>query len=70
MAHIGQRKSVAIHYKDYTSSKEVDMVEVCEWENGEGYDITLNNQTIIPITLSEWDAIALAICTLRVQEQV
>ena len=68
--HKGTRNSVAIHFKDYISSSKVNMIEVCEWENGEGYDISFNdNKSIVGVTRSEWDAICLAVLTLDVTEE-
>ena len=37
------RKSISDKLSKYTySSYEHDFIEVCEWTNGEGYDITLS----------------------------
>lgn len=35
---------------------ETDFVEVCEWKNGEGYDISIND-THISLTYGELEAI-------------
>ena len=37
-------------------AKEDNFIEVTEWANGEGWDITINNR-IIPLTRGELDAI-------------
>ena len=32
-------------------------IEVCEWTNGEGFDITISDEKIISLTRGELDAI-------------
>ena len=52
-----KRKAVIDNLKKYCPlAKEHDSIEVCEWSNGEGYDINLNN-TLIHLTIGELDAI-------------
>jgi hypothetical protein len=40
------RQSVNAHLSDYCHmARAHDLAEVCEWTNGEGWDITLGNHT-------------------------
>jgi hypothetical protein len=41
------RHTVCARLTDYcTLAKEHDMVEVCEWHNGEGWDISVNDKQV------------------------
>lgn len=54
---IKERKSVNDELKKYDHlSKEHDFIEVTEWTNGEGWDITINER-IIPLTYGQLEAI-------------
>ena len=63
------RKSISDKLSKYTySSYEHDFIEVCEWTNGEGYDITLsthNSEKNISLSDGELDAIDYLIKSLR-----
>ena len=51
------RKSVNDNLRKYDHlAKKDDFIEVTEWTNGEGWDITINDK-VIPLTLGELDAI-------------
>lgn len=51
------RKSVHDELRKYCIlAKKDDFIEVCEWTNGEGWDVTLNDK-IISLTYGELDAI-------------
>lgn len=40
------RKAIFAELKDYcVLAKEHDFIEVCEWYNGKGYDITIDDKT-------------------------
>ena len=39
-------------------------IEVCEWTNGEGFDITISDKKIISLTRGELDAIDILTKTL------
>lgn len=54
---IKKRKTVFddLNKYDYLS-KENDFIEITEWSNGEGWDITLNERTI-QLTSGQLDAI-------------
>ena len=41
---------------DSTFATESDYIEVCEWKNGEGYDITINDKNY-SLTIGELEAI-------------
>jgi hypothetical protein len=52
------RKSLMVELKDFDYlAKEDDFIEVTEWKNGEGYDISLSDNQIISITIGQFDAI-------------
>ena len=38
-------------------AKKDDFIEVCEWTNGEGLDITISDKKIISLTRGELEAI-------------
>jgi len=41
-------------------AKEDDFIEVAQWKNGEGFDVTINNNhrdTLVQLTYGEFDAI-------------
>lgn len=41
---------------DITAKKD-DFIEVCEWTNGEGFDISITDKKIISLTRGELEAI-------------
>jgi hypothetical protein len=52
-----QRQSVYTNLKQYCHMAKPDaIVEVCEWINGEGWDISFDNK-IISLTYGELEAI-------------
>lgn len=52
------RKSVNDKLKKYDYlAKDEDYIEIVEWTNGEGYDITINDDKIISLTIGQIDAI-------------
>ena len=52
------RKTVNDTLKKYDYlAKDEDFIEVVEWTNGEGYDITINDDKIISLTKGQIDAI-------------
>lgn len=52
-----KRKSISDKLRKYDYlAKEDDIIEVTEWGNGEGWDITLNEQ-VISLTWGQLDAI-------------
>lgn len=54
---IVNRKSINDNLKKYDYlAKDDDFIEVTEWTNGEGYDITINDK-IIPLTVGQLEAI-------------
>ena len=52
------RRAVCCSLKDFDPifATESDFIEVCEWKNGEGYDIAINDRHI-SITHGELEAI-------------
>ena len=52
------RKSVNDKLKRYDYlAKDEEFIEVTEWTNGEGYDVTINDDKIISLTRGQIDAI-------------
>lgn len=52
-----ERKSISDKLRKYDYlAREDDFIEVTEWGNGEGWDITLNEQ-VISLTWGQLDAI-------------
>lgn len=52
-----ERKSISDKLRKYDHlAKDDDFIEVTEWGNGEGWDITLNEQ-VISLTWGQLDAI-------------
>lgn len=57
-ASLYDRKSLMVELKDFDYlAKKNDFIEVTEWGNGEGYDITLSDTQIVSITIGQFDAI-------------
>lgn len=57
MFEIIQRKSISDNLRKYDYlAKDHSFIEVTEWANGEGWDITFND-TIISLTSGQLDAI-------------
>ena len=55
---IKNRRSVSDDLKKYCyHAKEHDFIEVTEWSNGEGYDISISDTKFISLTFGEVDAI-------------
>lgn len=42
---IENKKSVCVQLKDYTYYNSNESLEVTEWANGEGWDITIGNRS-------------------------
>ena len=53
-----KRKSVfaKLNVFDYTA-KENNFIQVTEWTNGEGWDISINDDTIFSLTCGQLEAI-------------
>lgn len=67
MEHVS-RKSVNDRLRKYDfMAKEDDFVEVTQWANGEGYDITIEDRKM-SLTDGELDAINYLVQTLRYSE--
>lgn len=49
---------------DHLFAGENDFIEVCEWKNGEGYDISINDEHY-SFTIGEIDAINCLIAELN-----
>lgn len=65
---ITQRKSVSDSLRKYDYlAKENSFIEVTEWTNGEGYDITIDEK-MISLTDGQLDAINYLVHTLLFQK--
>ena len=62
------RKAVNDKLKKYDYlAKDKDFIEVVEWTNGEGYDITINDDKIISLTRGQIDAINYLVKSLEIR---
>ena len=51
------RKAKFAELKAYCHhATDTDFMEVCEWHNGEGFDVTINNRTL-QFTYGQWDCL-------------
>ena len=65
---INDRKSIFDDLKKYSHlAKEDDFIEVTEWTNGEGWDITINDKHF-SLTFGELDAINYLVKALEYKE--
>ena len=66
--NINTKKSVSDKLKTYDIlAKESDFIEVTEWSNGEGWDISINDR-IISLTYGQLEAIKYLIKVLDYEE--
>lgn len=65
---ITNRKSISddLHKYDYLA-KEHSFIEVTEWANGEGWDITIDDK-VISLTIGQLDAIQYLTLALQYQK--
>lgn len=55
---IYQRKSIMDYLIKYDYlAKDDDYIEITEWANGEGYDISIKDKNVLSLTLGEIEAI-------------
>lgn len=68
MPELTQRKSISdnLHKYDYLA-KEHSFIEVTEWANGEGWDITIDDK-VISLTYGQLDAIQYLTLSLQYQK--
>jgi hypothetical protein len=63
---IDNRRSVFSEIGDYCLfSKKDDFIEVTEWVNGDGFDITISDKQIFSLTRGEFDLIKVLINRLN-----
>jgi hypothetical protein len=63
-----QRRTVYADLKDYCHhAKPHDMVEVCEWTSGEGWDVTFGNRNFY-LTMGELQALTVLCNTTHPKE--
>lgn len=68
MPEIVQRKSISDNLRKYDHlAKDNSFVEVTEWVNGEGWDITFDD-TVISLTWGQLDAIKYLTLALQYQK--
>ena len=41
---------------DIYHNDSIDYIEVCEWSNGEGWDISISDKTIFSLHYTEYEA--------------
>ena len=63
------RKSISddLHKYDYLA-KEHSFIEVTEWANGEGWDISIDDDPVISLTWGQLDAINYLTNTIQFQK--
>jgi hypothetical protein len=68
MPELTQRKSISddLHKYDYLA-KEHSFIEVTEWANGEGWDITIDDK-VMSLTYGQLDAIKYLTLALQYQK--
>jgi len=63
--HLSNRKAKFTNLKPYCHfARQDDYIEVTEWSNGEGYDVTIHNVDGIKhmsLTMGEFDALTVLI---------
>lgn len=52
-----KRKSALVVLDDAYHDKLIDYVEVCQWYNGEGWDISISDGNIFSLHYTEFEAI-------------
>jgi hypothetical protein len=53
-----QRKAKMTELKKYDHfAKDGDFIEVCEWHNGEGFDVTIGTNKQFQLTSGEFEAL-------------
>ena len=68
MPEIIQRKSINDNLRKYDHlAKENSFIEITEWGNGEGWDITIDDR-VISLTWGQLDAIQYLILALQYQK--
>lgn len=56
-----ERKAKMTELKQYDHlAKEHDFIEVCEWHNGEGFDVTINEKQFT-LTWGEFEALTVLV---------
>lgn len=60
-------KQGQLQYKDHTQASGSGLVTITEWQNGEGWDVVLNEQHFT-LSYSARDALVAALMTLDVEE--
>lgn len=64
------RKSVTDSLKKYDYlAKDSDFIEVTEWYNGEGWDISINDNKLISLTWGQLEAISYLVKSLDYNKQ-
>ena len=64
-----QRDSILIRYKGVLVQDKEDYVEVCRWANGEGFDFTLEDDQVVPISYEQWSALKKIVKELDKEEK-
>ena len=64
------RKSVTDSLKKYDClAKDSGFIEVTEWHNGEGWDISINDNKLISLTWGQLEAISYLVKSLDYNKQ-
>lgn len=66
-AKFNKRKSAMVMLDDIYH-KDSDYIEVCQWSNGEGWDISISDKTIFSLHYTEYEAMKKLIKKLNNEE--
>jgi hypothetical protein len=57
MSEIKNRKSISDKLSKYLYTTNNDIIEITEWINGEGFDVSIADKPVISLQYNELDAI-------------
>lgn len=66
-AKFNKRKSAMVMLDDIYHN-DSDYIELCQWSNGEGWDISISDKTIFSLHYTEYEAIKKLIKKLNNEE--
>jgi len=67
-AQFNKRKSAMVMLDDIYHNDSIDYIEVCQWSNGDGWDISISDKTIFSLHYTEYEAMKKLIKKLKNEE--
>jgi len=67
-AEFNKRKSAMVMLDDIYHNDSIDYIEVCQWSNGDGWDISISDKTIFSLHYTEYEAMKKLIKKLNNEE--